>query len=250
MKNNHRAGNVGTFLSTWKNSYFLKTISNSAISFGCTVLFALYHCYLGIRASSIWHGSISIFYILLIAIRGSILLTEKKNRARVEPQRSLCRRRTFLISSVLLLILDLSLILPVALMVTLAKPVSMGLIPSIAMAAYTTYKITMASIHIRKQKRNSKGNILVTELRIVNFIDALVSILTLQNTLIMVNQTESDAKDMFLLSIISSTAIYCGIVAITIYMMRKGLKEKRTISAPQVLELKHEPTMNEGENKT
>ena len=98
------------------------------------------------------------------------------------------------------------------------------MIPAITMATYTTYKITMASIHIRKQKRNSHRNVLVTELRTINFIDALVSVLTLQNTLIMVNQTQSDANDMRILSAISVAVIYLVIMIITVHLLVTGHK--------------------------
>ena len=110
-------------------------------------------------------------------------------------------------------------------MVVLDKPVSMGLIPSIAMATYTTWKITMASIHIARQRRRSGGNILVAELRTVNFIDALVAILTLQNTLIMVNRTTTDENAMLPVSAASSAVIYVVIVAITLRMLQKGLQQ-------------------------
>lgn len=121
-----------------------------------------------------------------------ILVTEHRNRARSEGEQARCCRRTFLVSSVLLLALDLSLILPIAMMVVLDKPVSMGLIPAIAMAAYTTWKITLASLHIGRQRNRGGWNLLVAELRAVNFIDALVAILTLQNTLIMVKVAQAD----------------------------------------------------------
>lgn len=104
----------------------------------------------------------------------------------------------------------------------------MGLIPAIAMAVYTTYKITMASIHIQKQTRNNRNNVLVAELRTINFIDALVSILTLQNTLIMVNQTKSSAHDMLILSAVSSAVIYIVILFATIHLLIKGFKQQKT----------------------
>lgn len=85
--------------------------------------------------------------------------------------------------------------------------------------AFTTYKLTMASIQIRKQKHGSHNNILVTELRTINFIDALVSVLTLQNTLIMVNQTKSSIDNMFVLSAVSSAIV---IVFMTIRLLVKG----------------------------
>ena len=221
------SGRVAHFLQAWREDYIYQTLAGAAMSFGITVLFALYHGYLGLRYGSVWHGSIGIFYLLLMVIRGSILLTEKRNQVRAQAAQHACRQRTFLISSILLLVLDLALIAPISMMAVLDKPVSIGLIPAIAMAAYTTWKITMASIHVARQRRRSSGNILVTELRTVNFIDALVAILTLQNTLIMVNKHASGKNAMLPLSAASSAVIYAVIVCITVQMLWKGLKEKK-----------------------
>lgn len=224
MENDTKYGKIKAFLKIWKKDYVFRTMTSSIISFSVTVLFAFYNGFLGIRLSSVWHGSICVFYLLLIAIRGMILLTEKKNITRNEGESLHYRNRTAAISSVMLLVLNLALIFPISLMATFEKPVNIGLIPAIAMAAYTTYKIIMASIHIGKQKRNKCGNILIAELRTINFIDALVSILTLQNTLIMVNQTKSSVKDMITLSAVSSAAIYIVILFTTVHLLAKGFK--------------------------
>lgn len=215
---------AGQLLRAWREDYHTRTLMSAAASFGCTAIFALYNSYLGLCHGSVWHGSIGVFYLLLMAVRGMILLTEHRNRSREEGEQDRCRRRTFLVSSFLLLVLDLSLMLPIAMMVVLDKPVSMGLIPAIAMAAYTTWKITMASLHICRQRRRSGGNILVAELRTVNFIDALVAILTLQNTLIMVKRTGTGENSILPVSAASSAVIYVVIVVITLRMLRRGLR--------------------------
>ncbi len=225
MENDTGLKKIKPLLKNWEKNYIFKTMAGAVLSFSVTILFALYNGFLGIRLLSIWHGSICVFYLLLAAIRGIILLTEKNNRNRAEKQKTECRQRTFMISIAMLLLLNLSLILPISLMVVMKKPVNIGLIPAITMAAYTTYKLTMASIHIYRQKRSNYNNILITELRIINFIDALVSILTLQNTLIMVNQTKSNDNDMFTLSAVSSAAIYIVIILITVRLLKKGLKK-------------------------
>lgn len=224
MKNNTVFEKTKSFLEKQKRDYASKTMTSSLLSFSITVLFALYNGILGIRRLSVWHGSICVFYLLLVAIRGMILLKEKKVRTKGENERVYHRQRIFIISSVILMVLNLSLILPIALMVMLKKPINMGLIPSITMATYTTYKITMASIHIRKQKRSNHRNVLVTELRTINFIDALVSVLTLQNTLIMVMQNEAETNDMLVLSAVSSAVIYIAILFTTVHMLVKGFK--------------------------
>lgn len=217
-------GKAMTFLRERRDSRLYGILTGSAVSFGVTALFALYHGYLGLSLTSVWHGGICIFYLLLTAIRGIIFLTEKLNRTRGEKERAVSRRRTFFISSALLLALDLALILPIAMMVVMERPVDIGLIPAIAMATYTTYKVTIASVRVRRQRRSPDGDILISELRTVNFIDALVSVLTLQNTLIMVNQDQAGEDDMFILSAVSSAAIYAVIVFVTVYMMVKGSK--------------------------
>ena len=107
---------------------------------------------------------------------------------------------------------------PIALMVRMERPVNMGLIPAIATAAYATWKITLASIRYRRRTRSADG--FTAQLRTVGLVDALVSILTLQNTLIMVNDA-GDGRSMLTLAALSSTVIFLGIVAISVANWRR-----------------------------
>lgn len=220
MGNNTLPKGIKSFLTKLKSDFAFKTMTSAVISFSATVLFSVYNGYLGIRVLSVWHGSICLFYLLLAAIRGIILISERNAAAIAEPQKSYRRQRTFKLTSVMLLVLNLTLIAPVALMVVLEKPVNIGSIPAIAMAAYTTYKIAMASIRIKKRKHN---NILVAEMCTINFIDALVSVLTLQNTLIMVNRGKSEGGDMLVLTAVSSAAIYLFIIFVTVRFLLNGI---------------------------
>lgn len=88
-----------------------------------------------------------------------------------------------------------------ALMVMNKKHVSMTMIPAISMAAYTTYKVVMASVNLKRVQRTK--DVLLIQLRNINFIDAIVSVLTIQNTLLVVNSS-ADRQDMIILSAISS----------------------------------------------
>lgn len=96
----------------------------------------------------------------------------------------------------------------------------MTLIPAIAMAAYTTYNVVMSSVNLKRRKRSSDR--LVRLLRTINFIDALVSVLSLQNTLIMVNM-KGDGSEMLTLSAITSAAIMLAVLAISVAAMIKGV---------------------------
>lgn len=105
-------------------------------------------------------------------------------------------------------------------MVRQQKPVSMILIPAIAMAAYTTYKVTMASVNLRKRKVSADS--LVWLLRTISFMDALVSILTLQNTLIMVCSNGEDLG-MLPLTAFTSAVIWGVILVLSLGTIRKGI---------------------------
>lgn len=195
---------IRQWLDRWKTEYDFKTFVNACGALGITVFFALYNGYLGIAHASVWHGAICVYYILLVLLRGMIIISARKTRG---TGRSKAYRR----AAVWLLILNVSLVLPLALMVTQQKPVKLTLIPAIAMAAYTTYKVTMASINLKKRKRSS--DCLVRLLRTINFIDALVSILTLQNTLIMVN---AGGEGMITLTSLTSGAVWIVILVLSV----------------------------------
>lgn len=212
------------YAERWKKDYNFKTLINAAGSFFITAAFALYNGFLGICYSSVWNGCICVYYILLAVTRGIIPITEKKNLRRAE-KAEIYRKRTFKITSAVILLMNLALAIPISLMVLDSRPVNMGPIPAITMAAYTTYKVVMASINIKRMKRSS--NILVRELRTINFIDALVSVLTLQNTLIIVNRTE-ESGDMFVLTAVSSAVIYLVILALSVWRIFKENKNSKT----------------------
>lgn len=128
----------------------------------------------------------------------------------------------------MLLALNLALIYPITVMAKLERVLDIGRTPAIAMATYTTYKITMAAIHMRKRNKVESIDPLVRELRTISFVDALVSILVLQNTLIITNATEAELQSMLALSSISSAAVYIAVVSISVRLLRSAVKLRRT----------------------
>ncbi len=199
------------FFDRWKSDYAFKTVTSALGSLAVTAVFALYNGFLGIWHASLWHGTICVYYLVLVVLRTIIIAAGKSADRTAEPERA--HARVCLASAALLLFLNLCLVVPVSLMVVLQKPVNMTLIPAIAMAAYTTYKIIMASVNLKRGKESSDR--LVRLLRTISFIDALVSVLSLQNTLIMVN-LKGDGSEMLTLSAITSAAIMLTVLALSV----------------------------------
>ena len=205
------------YIDRWKTDYGFKTVAAASGSLAVTAIFALYNGFLGVYHASLWHGTICVYYLVLVILRGVIISARNRSARESDPVRF--QIKVYVASAALLLLLNTCLVIPVSLMVIRLKPVNLSLIPAIAMAAYTTYKIIMASVHLKRRKRSS--NSLIRLLRTINFIDALVSILSLQNTFIMVMKDES--AEMLTLSAITSAAIMLAVLAMSIAAMRKGV---------------------------
>lgn len=200
---------IKSAVNRWKSEYEFKTVINSSVSFLITFVFALYNAFMGIRYGIIWNLSISVYYIFLVVIRGIIIRQEHLFLTKSVDN----RQRIHTIAFIMLILMNLALIMPITLMVINKKNVSTGMIPAISIAAYTTFKITMASINLRKSKKSD--DLLIKDLRNINFIDALVSVLTLQNTLISV-KGENSRPEMFRLSAVSSSIGLAVIIILTI----------------------------------
>lgn len=204
--------------------YNFRTYWFSFFSFLASIAFTIYNAFLGIYYQSLFNGSIAVYYLLLIIVRMIIILFELHWNKTNDDEIDYKRVGLFIGSCALLILINIALIVPISLMVLNQKTVLMGLIPAIAMAAYTTFKITMAIINYTKTRKNN--HLSIRALRIINMIDALVSILSLQNTLIVVNGG-SQAEEMMILSGVSSLVIILGILIIIIVSLIRGLKFRK-----------------------
>ena len=197
-----------------------KIVFNTMFSVLITFLFAIYNLFLGIRYSDSWGISIAIYYLCLIVARLSFLIVEKKIRKNEKVLKEELRRKTYIYLSIFMFFIDFCLIAPITLMIIHPKDVSFGLIPSIAVAAYTTYKITIAIINYVKVKKYN--NIMFKFVKELSVIDAFVSILTLQHTLIMVNGGMT--TQMLKLSSATSFIILLAIIIFSIVSMKMTIK--------------------------
>lgn len=188
----------------------------TSLSFPAGIAFAVYNGFLGFYYSCVWNSSICIYYVLLSVVRGIIAVYRKKadgNR---------CVKKIYLVTHIILFMMNLSLIIPIAVMIRGDRPYNLGMIPAITMAVYTTYRIVMAVMNYSKSGKNE--NIQERQLGTANLIDALVAVLTLQNTMIIASDGEI-TQEMRILSIVSSTAIWLVIMALTVLSLGYSLKK-------------------------
>lgn len=198
------------FIDMWKADYQFKTLTTSTLSALVGLGFTVFNVMLGIVYKSVWNISISIYYVFLAIIRGIVVYSIRK--ASYSENQKVQYIRVYIRTHIMMIFMDLCLVVPIAYMVIGKRSYEYGLIPAIAMAAYTTYRISMGIINFRKSRKQE--NILVKELRTVNLLDSLVAILTLQNALIIANG--SDMQSMMTLTAWTSAGIWLMIVIFTV----------------------------------
>lgn len=187
--------------------------------FAATVLFAVYNGALGILHSSVWHGSICAYYIQLSVLRGSLLAAGRRVKEKGPREAAQYRKRVFYRTSGIMLAMNLALTVPAALMVMDRRPVRLGMIPAIASAAYATYKVSAASVRFRKAGKE----LLQRELDVIRLIDALVSVLVLQNTLLVAVDGGISPR-MLPVAAISSAAMLFSAFFISLAWTVRGVK--------------------------
>lgn len=202
------------------NDYYKLTITTAVISMITALLFALFNGLIGIISDAPWNLYISIYYVLLIIVRMETLIFEKKA---YKDNNNEIRKKAYIASFCILMVLNIALIGPIVLMIKNLRPGNIGMILSIAMAAYSFTSITIAIINAKKSIKHD--NLLVKQNRIIDLISALVSILILQHTLIVVNGDYT--QDLVIMSVFTSAAIWAFIVFITIFSFVKNIKDNK-----------------------
>ena len=209
---------IKDFLHSLREDYHFRTVYTARISAMITFGFTVFNGVIGVLYQSVWNISICIYYVLLANVRRIIVRSQRKTVDKNQDKEII--KKTYAVTHIILILIDLALIVPIALMVIGARSYTFGMIPAIAMAAYTTYRMTMSIIHYLKSKRNE--NHFIRVIRTINLQDTLVSVLTLQNALIIANG--DDMASMMRLTMWTSAGIWGVILFFTVksfMMIRK-----------------------------
>ena len=162
--------------------YRLKTVVFAVPGAFSNVLFACFHGVMGVLYQSAWFGTLAAYYILLSILRIHVLWQERKLAQKCPSKRMRQEITMYLRSSILFILLAIVL---GGMVILLVLSDSTGSYPGLtiyAVATYVFYKLAISTVHmVRVAKLHSP---LLTIVRKINYIDALVSLLILQTALI------------------------------------------------------------------
>ena len=228
-----RNGIIEKFLTTVKKNSFgahfleeyrFRTILTTMPSFMTNMAHKLHNGVIGIMNQSSWFITMAVYYSLLGIMRYCAVHTERKI-SRLEDH-ELIRKKELAVTKtdgIRLLLLNLSLSGVVLLTRAEGTAKAYSDIMAISIAAYTFYKIIMAVINMVKV-RKMESPILIT-IRNIGVADALVSMLTLQMTML-VSFQGTDSLDMNRMNGITGLAVCLLISALGISMIYYAFKRK------------------------
>lgn len=214
------------FFKRIRSDFEYRTYFTSTVSFFASIVFAGYNIFLGAVYETVWNIGIAAYYVLLVGVRAFVGFKEIRLRKSELPdaEKEEIRKNIFIVQSVLLFVIDLALTGPITIMVMQGKSVNYSEIPAIAVAAYTVFKTVTATMSYVKTRKLS--NVSITVLKNVNFIDAIVSVLTLQYALVM-TFGDGVTGNMLTVCAITSFAFLAFLVAVSIANLIKAVKIKR-----------------------
>lgn len=202
-------------------SYGFRTVIFAACSTAVNVAYVLFHIVLGCISRPFWYGSLAAYYAMLIALRGGILLYQRKRSKTDEEDRRRLELRKYRTCGILLTIIPLCMVIPILQIVFLDQAfVHMGW-TVFAFAAYAFYKIIMAVYNLIKVRKQE--DLTVQAIRCVSFADALVSIFSLQTALLFAFAEGSYRAA----NIVTGSAVCVFTIVLGVYMICRAHKKKK-----------------------
>ncbi len=192
-----------------------RTVLSATAAFVCNLLYALYHCVLGIINLSLWLITMCAFYGILATMRFAAVLCERKNKQLSSDD---TERFVMKLSGILLSIL--SFLLAAINYISLSQNIAVkyGESIMITIATYTFYKITLAVIRAVKQHKIPSP--LLKTIRSISYAEVAASVLTLQRSML-VSFGTMDARQIYLMNSLTGAGVCLFVLALGISMLIK-----------------------------
>ena len=160
------------FTKNLLHDYGYRTVIFSIISFIFNISYVAFIAVLAFKTKSFWYISISVYYLILILVKGNIFYSKK----RYNTERK--RARAYRYCGIMFIFLTIAFSGVIVLIYTSNMYFEYAGLMIYAIAAYTFYKLTLAIINIFKARKHD--DLYVQSIRNINLVTALISVIVLQ----------------------------------------------------------------------
>lgn len=203
--------NKRKFTASIINDYGFRAVTFSSVAFIVNIGYAIFNGVIGIVSHSIWFGALSLYYIVLSALKAYVLINAKRIN-KLDGDQSMRKYRLYKNCGLSLIILSFALSGAVVQMALTDKGFKYADLMIYAAALYAFYKLTIAIIQFVKSRRH--GRTINETLGLINLSDGLVPMLALQTALLAAFGDGSSN----IYNAITGAVVMAMIIAIGIYM--------------------------------
>ncbi len=172
-----------------------RIVMGAAAALAVNLVYGAGHAVFGLMDGSAWLVVMAAYYILLGVMRFGAVLTERRQSSEVFVMR-FCGGMLMALALVLAVVTVLSILQE--------RAAVHGLIPMLAIATYTFWKMTMAIVHTVQAHRS--GTPLTRTIRNITLASALMSLLTMQRSML-ATFSEEEETDALLLNVLTGSAV-------------------------------------------
>lgn len=196
-----------------------RVILSAAVAFVFNLLYALYHCVLGVLNLSLWFIAMCAFYGILATMRFSAVLCERNQHRSPSDDTEI-----FVMKLSGILLVTLGVVLAAVNYISLSQNIAVkyGEITMITIAAYTFTKITMAIVRAVKQRRDPSP--LLRTIRNIGYAEVSASILTLQRSML-VSFGGMDDRQARLMNSLTGAAVCLFVLMLGLSMTAKSRRK-------------------------
>lgn len=195
----------------------------ASVSFTLNLLYALYHCILGIINLSLWFIAMCAFYGILATTQFSAVLCGRRNNLEASTDTEYFVMK---LSGVLLAVL--SFVLAAMIYISLSQNIAAKYneIIMITIATYTFCKLTFSITKAVKQRKNPSP--LLAVIRSIGYAQAAASILTLQRSML-VSFGAMEKEQIHTMNTITGAAVSLFVLMLGVTMTIKGIRKDNTL---------------------
>lgn len=212
----------GSFLHRVVTSYRFRTVVFTYLGTIIASAYIVINLFYGIKDHFLWYFAMSVYYVIIGIMRGLILSRDRKAQKMEEETGTEYEKKSFLITGVILTLSTIVMagIVTMTVRNNLAFLTARGILVY-GIAIYTFYKLGMSVLNLHTASKQSSWS--VKAIRNIGFVDALMSLLHLQITLITIYSSIND-KDSRVLNIVIGFCICLICIVIGIRMIVRALK--------------------------
>ena len=200
------------------SDYRYRTLFFSTLGFAINTVFALFNGIAAVRSQSAWYGALAAYYIFLGLMRFEAIHyagTRAPSKTKKQIEWMVYRR-----CGILFIPMSLALGGAVFLMVHFGNGRNYPGLWIYAVATYTFWKITISILHLARAGKTKSP--LLMALRNIGYIDALVSMLSLQTAMLSQFSIKQQQSFTILMNTITGIAVCLMVMALGIGMIYRA----------------------------